>query len=97
VTAPGLSASIRLMGVCANFGAYSRVEGEVTAMRPGLSIGVGAVALVVGVVWTLQGLGYLKGSVMTGQTTWAVIGPLVAVAGLFLILRGRRGSRGPRA
>jgi len=66
-------------------------------MRSGLSVGLGAVAVLVGAVWTLQGLGFLKGSVMTGQTTWAVIGPLVAVAGLLLILRGARGrSRGPR-
>jgi len=66
-------------------------------MRSGLSVGLGAVAVLVGAVWTLQGLGYLKGSVMTGQTTWAVIGPLVAAAGLLLILRGARGrSRGPR-
>ena len=66
-------------------------------MRSGLSIGLGAVAVLVGAVWTLQGLGFLKGSVMTGQPTWAVIGPLVAVAGLLLILRGARGrSRGPR-
>ena len=28
---------------------------------------------------------------MSGVVLWAVIGPIVAVAGVFLILRGRRG------
>jgi hypothetical protein len=59
-------------------------------MRRGLSIGVGAVLALVGVVWTLQGLGHLGGSVMTGVTFWAVVGPLVALAGLLLAVVGGR-------
>ena len=38
----------------------------------------------VGAVWTFQGLGYLEGSFMTGSSTWATIGPLVAGFGLAL-------------
>ncbi len=46
--------------------------------------------VVVGVVWTLQGLGYLEGSPMTGVDLWAVIGPAVAGFGVALaIVAGR--------
>ncbi|GAA2987677.1 vacuolar-type H+-ATPase subunit I/STV1 [Microbacterium terrae] len=47
---------------------------------------VGGVVLVaIGLVWTLQGLNVLGGSAMSGSTLWAVIGPIVIVAGLVLI------------
>ncbi|WP_448072004.1 hypothetical protein [Georgenia yuyongxinii] len=59
--------------------------------RNGWLIGAGAVLVAVGAVWTLQGLGLLGGSVMTGVTLWAVIGPVVGVAGLVLIALGVRG------
>lgn len=49
------------------------------------SLILGALAIIVGVVWTLQGLNILGGSVMSGNPTWAVIGPIVAIAGLVLI------------
>jgi len=39
-------------------------------------------------VWTLQGLGYVGGSFMTGATAWAIIGPVTAAAGLALIAAG---------
>ena len=52
---------------------------------------VGAVLVAMGVLWTLQGLGYVGGSAMSGQVVWAVIGPVVALAGLGLALsRPRR-------
>ncbi len=60
--------------------------------RPGL-VAVGVLLVLVGVLWTLQGLGYVAGSVMTGVTVWAVIGPVVAVVGILLVLRGVRGRR----
>jgi hypothetical protein len=48
--------------------------------------------VVVGAVWTMQGLGYLEGSPMTGASLWAIIGPVVAGFGiaLMLVLRDRR-------
>ena len=58
-----------------------------------VAIGLGALMFLVGLVWTLQGLGYLEGSSMTGEDTWAIIGPVVAglgVALLWVALRGRR-------
>jgi hypothetical protein len=56
----------------------------------------GALLVLVGVVWTLQGLGYLAGSVMTGVTLWAIIGPIVALVGLVLLVMGARRLRTPR-
>lgn len=47
---------------------------------------VGALASVIGIVWTLQGLNILGGSVMSGSSLWAVIGPIVLVIGLVLIV-----------
>lgn len=60
---------------------------------------LGALVALAGVVWTLQGLGYIGGSFMSGATLWAVIGPIVLLAGLaiiYLALRGRRRSGSQR-
>jgi hypothetical protein len=51
---------------------------------------VGVLLVLVGVLWLLQGLGYVGGSVMSGVTLWAIIGPVVAVAGVALALSGTR-------
>jgi hypothetical protein len=40
---------------------------------------LGLLAVVVGAVWTLQGLGYVGGSVMSGVTLWAIVGPILVV------------------
>jgi hypothetical protein len=53
-------------------------------MKKALLIGVGALITIAGVIFTLQGLDLLGGSVMTGVTFWAVVGPLIAVAGLVM-------------
>lgn len=54
---------------------------------------VGVLAVAAGAVFTLQGLGILGGSVMTGHTIWAVIGPILALIGLVLVVVGlRRGT-----
>lgn len=50
-------------------------------MKTGLLI-VAAVLIVLGVLFTLQGVGLVGGSAMTGDLTWAVIGPIMAIAGL---------------
>lgn len=62
-------------------------------MKKPLLIGVGAFLVLAGVLWTLQGLGYVGGSVMTGVTVWAVVGPVVALAGVAMIAVGLRGGR----
>jgi len=57
---------------------------------------VGIVLVLAGAVWTLQGIGVLGGSSMSNDTKWAVIGPIVAVAGLVVTLIGARArSRRP--
>ena len=47
---------------------------------------LGVVMLLVGGLWTFQGLGYIGGSAMSGSTTWAVIGPIVAGLGVALVI-----------
>ncbi len=44
--------------------------------------------ILIGVVWTGQGLGYIHGSFMTGSSFWAVVGIICLVAGAFLAYRG---------
>jgi hypothetical protein len=67
-----------------------------SAMRQVLLVVIGVAAAVAGIVWTLQGLGYVGGSFMSGATVWAVIGPVVALAGLVLIAVGSRSRRRAR-
>ena len=55
---------------------------------------LGGLIAVIGGVWTLQGVGVLPGSFMTGQTFWAVAGLLTLVAGAALCYAATRlGSR----
>jgi hypothetical protein len=58
--------------------------------RSPVLIVVGLLLVAMGLVWMLQGLGVIGGSAMSGQTLWAVVGPIVAVAGLALVYRGAR-------
>ncbi|MCG5470276.1 hypothetical protein LADH09A_004222 [Micromonospora sp. LAH09] len=62
-------------------------------MRGWLSLTLGLLAVVIGAVWTVQGLGYVSGSVMTDEKIWAVLGPLVALAGLVVLWLGLRSRR----
>ena len=48
--------------------------------------GLGIVLLLIGGVWTAQGLGYLKGSFMTGQQLWTTIGLLCVCGGMMLLI-----------
>lgn len=53
----------------------------------------GVVLSLVGLIWTLQGLNVLGGSVMSGSSLWAIIGPIVLLAGAVLIGIGIANSR----
>ena len=59
-----------------------------TARTRVLLVTAGILIAIAGMVWTLQGLGYVGGSFMTGATAWAIIGPVTAAAGLALIAAG---------
>lgn len=67
--------------------------GILDAMGKVIALVLGGLMLVVGGVWTLQGLGYLAGSPMTGVTFWALVGPVVAGLGVALVIVGYRGPR----
>ncbi len=62
-------------------------------MRRTLPVTLGVLMVVIGAVWTFQGLGLLAGSPMTGVQMWAIIGPIVAGFGVALAFLGLRGSR----
>ncbi|GAA3568024.1 hypothetical protein GCM10022419_056080 [Nonomuraea rosea] len=64
-------------------------------MKAWILLALGLLLIVAGAVWTLQGLGVVGGSVMSGDTTWAIIGPIVLIAGLAVAFFGLRGRRNP--
>ena len=69
-------------------------SGDRVVLRGWTLMALGVLAVVLGGLWTLQGLDVVGGSVMSGVGMWAVIGPIVAVTGLLLIVIGvRRRSR----
>lgn len=68
-------------------------------MKGWMLLTIGAVCVVVGAIWFLQGLGVIGGSFMSSSPTWLIIGLIVAVVGLVIVVMGARGSRratGPR-
>jgi hypothetical protein len=58
-----------------------------------LLVAAGSLLAAAGVVFALQGAGVIGGSFMSGTTTWAVAGPVIALAGLALVLLGLRRPR----
>ena len=62
-------------------------------MSRALSLALGGVLFAVGTLWTLQGLGVVGGSPMSGERLWASIGPFVALIGVVIAFAGRRKER----
>jgi predicted anti-sigma-YlaC factor YlaD len=58
-----------------------------------LPFAAGMVAVVLGALWTLQGMGVVAGSVMSGETVWTIIGPIVCLIGVVLIVIAMRARR----
>jgi hypothetical protein len=59
-------------------------------MRTIILAGVGVLIALAGVIFTLQGVGVVGGSTMSGDTFWAVAGPVIAVAGLAIAVVSMR-------
>ena len=53
----------------------------------------GALAVLMGTVWFLQGINVLPGSFMTGQIRWAVYGLIAVALGVLMLRRANRPSR----
>ena len=67
-------------------------------MKRALLVGVGLVLLLAGAIFTLQGLGDIGGdNAMSGHPFWAVVGPVIALAGVVTAIIGVRGGRLGRA
>lgn len=62
-------------------------------MVRGLLVGVGLLVAVAGVIFTLQGVGDIGGSFMSGSNVWAIAGPVIALAGLAVAVVGLRRRR----
>jgi hypothetical protein len=58
-------------------------------------ITTGIVVTLLGLLFTLQGLGVVGGSAMTGSTLWAVLGPIIAIVGIAVLVLGLRKGRTP--
>ena len=57
-------------------------------MRQALLV-IGILMVAGGVLFTLQGFGAVQGSPMSNTTTWSVLGPVIAGAGLVLAFINR--------
>jgi hypothetical protein len=62
------------------------------------AIRIAAILLIlIGLVWTGQGFGFIKGSFMTGSMFWAVVGLVCLVAGVALAYQSFVRAGRPRA
>ncbi|WP_262283776.1 hypothetical protein [Micromonospora sp. MA102] len=62
-------------------------------MRGWFRLTVGLLAVVLGALWTVTGLGRVEGSVLTGHRIWAVAGPVLVLIGLVALWFGMRARR----
>lgn len=58
-------------------------------MRRAMGV-LGVLMVLGGVLFTFQGVGAVQGSPMSNTTTWTVLGPLIALAGVGLAIAGWR-------
>ncbi|GAA1809431.1 hypothetical protein GCM10009795_063540 [Nocardioides hankookensis] len=62
-------------------------------MAKPLWVVVGVVLVLLGLLWTLQGIDVIQGSSMSGTRTWSIIGPIVLLVGAVVASVGIRGRR----
>ncbi|HEV7205248.1 MAG TPA: hypothetical protein VGN18_11600 [Jatrophihabitans sp.] len=60
-------------------------------MRSPALVITGVIVALFGLLFTLQGVGIVKGSFMSDTTFWTIAGPVIAAAGLALAAAGARG------
>ncbi len=53
----------------------------------------GVLCVLLGGVWTFQGLGVIGGSFMTGSQLWLVIGLLLVLAGVWVLIESARARK----
>lgn len=51
---------------------------------------VGALFVVIGIFWILQGINIVKTGAMAGQSQWAIIGVVVGIVGIGVLVFGNR-------
>jgi hypothetical protein len=61
-------------------------------MTRSVRLAVGVVLIIFGAVFFLQGINVLGGSGMSGKTLWAILGPIIALVGVGILVRGGRRS-----
>jgi hypothetical protein len=54
----------------------------------GITLVVGTLVALAGLLFTLQGFGVVSGSPMSNTTTWSVLGPIIALAGIAIAFAG---------
>lgn len=54
---------------------------------------VGALLVLFGTIWFLQGINVLPGSFMTGEIKWAIYGGIAFVAGVIVLIWANRRSK----
>ncbi len=60
-------------------------------------VGIGVIAVLVGAVWTLQGMDILLGSFMSGSLLWLAIGMVLVIVGAASLVFGAASRRAERA
>lgn len=49
-----------------------------------VTLGLGVIVALFGLIWALQGFGVLGGSPMSNTTTWSIIGPITVLIGIVI-------------
>ena len=49
-----------------------------------VTLAVGLIVALFGLIWALQGFGVLGGSPMSNTTTWSIIGPITVLIGIVI-------------
>ncbi|MBC8991194.1 MULTISPECIES: hypothetical protein [Micromonospora] len=62
-------------------------------MRGWFRLTVGLLAVVLGALWTVLGLGYVEGSALSDERLWAYVGAVLILIGLVGLWWGMRARR----